>query len=188
MTKNAYTKQHAAPRSQRGAAIVEFALVALIFFALVLGTMEFGRLLYLWNTVQEVTRRAAREAVVRDFNTQISAIQREAIFRPGSSGAVFLPAGLEISNTQIQINYLNGTFSQASPMPLDPADNFSACNDVTRASSCIRFVEACVATNGTCTGSLTYAPMVGLFSFLAISIPVSSVVMPAESLGFSVGL
>lgn len=170
---------------QRGAAIVEFAIVALIFFTLVLGIMEFGRLLFIWNTVQEVTRRAAREAVVRDFTTEVDAIRRNAIFRGGSSGTAYLPAGAEITNAEIQISYLNASLADASPLPTDPADNISACNDVTRTDSCIQFVEACVATDGACTGSITYIPMAGLFPFLAISIPVSSVRMPAESLGFN---
>ena len=45
---------------QQGAAAVEFALVALLFFTLLFGILEFGRMLYLYNTVQEVSRRAAR--------------------------------------------------------------------------------------------------------------------------------
>jgi Flp pilus assembly protein TadG len=170
---------------QQGAAVIELALTMMVFLTVALGIMELGRIMYLWNTVQEVTRRAAREAVVRDFTSQVSAIQREAIFRAGSTGAAYLPAGLEISNTRVQINYLNASLNEASPLPADPADNLSACGDASRTSSCIRFVEACVATNSTCTGAVTYAPMAGLFPFLAVSIPVSSVVMPAESLGFS---
>ncbi|HVK53561.1 MAG TPA: TadE family protein [Burkholderiales bacterium] len=171
--------------SQHGAAIIEVALTMMVFLVVSLGIMELGRIMYLWNTVQEVTRRAAREAVVRDFTSQVGAIQREAIFRSGSTGAAYLPAGLEISNTNIQISYLNASLSEASPLPADPADNLSACGDASRTSSCIRFVEACVATNSTCTGAVTYVPMAGLFPFLAVSIPVSSVVMPAESLGFN---
>jgi len=172
-------------RRERGAAAVEFAIVAMLFFTVILGIMEFGRILYLWNTVQEVTRRAAREAVVRSF-ADADKIQRAAVFNPeGGTGTAYLPAGLEITSLNVKINYLNGTLAVASPMPADPSDNISACNDATRAASCIRFVEACVATAGNCTGSVQYAPMAGIFPFLAISIPVSSVIMPAESLGFS---
>lgn len=166
-----------ADRPQRGAAVIEFAMVALIFFTLLFAIMEFGRMLYIWNTVQEVTRRAARAAVVSDFTTEIPTIKSNAIF-----GGATLPAGLEISNAEIQINYLNGSLGSANPA--DPADNLSACNDATRTADCIQFVEACVATNGACTGSVSYVPMAGLFPFLAINIPVSSVLMPAESLGF----
>lgn len=174
-------------RHQRGATAVEFAIVAMLFFTIVLGIMEFGRVLYVWNTVQEVTRRAAREAVVRDFG-DASKVARAAVFNPETgSGTAFLPAGLEVTNTNVRINYLNGNLVPANPMPADPSDNMSACADATRTASCIRYVEACLApSGGGCSGSVNYRPMVGLFPFLAIPIPLSSVIMPAESLGFSV--
>jgi len=54
--------------SQRGAAAVEFALVAALFFMLLIGIMEMGRLVFYWNTVTEVTRLGARLAVVCDLN------------------------------------------------------------------------------------------------------------------------
>jgi hypothetical protein len=184
-------------RPQRGAATVEFALIAIVFFMILLGIMEFGRLMYVWNTTQEVTRRAAREAVVRDFTSaEIAAIQREAIFRGGSTGTANLPAGVEITNATVRIVYLtvdaagNRVAITAGNMPSDPADNISACNDAGRVFiSCIRFVQACVAVADDCVTSIPYQPMVLLLANLgidlAINIPASSVVMPAESLGFA---
>ncbi len=179
------------PRRQRGAAAVEFALIALVFFTLLLGIIEFGRLLYLWNTVQEVTRKAAREAVVRWIDDR-AAIKREAIFRGGTSGAVALPAGPELTDATISIRYLSsynpstGVGVDASPEPTSAADNLGACLDGGRSSSCIRFVEAkvCAAAESGCN-PVQYVPLVGLFPFLAINIPDSTVVMPAESLGLS---
>ena len=51
---------------QRGAAAIEFALLSLfVFFPLLLGLIEVSRYMFLYNTVQEVTRRAAREATIR---------------------------------------------------------------------------------------------------------------------------
>jgi len=47
---------------------VEFALVAALFFTLVLGAMEMGRLLWTWNAAGEATRLGARLAVVCDMN------------------------------------------------------------------------------------------------------------------------
>src|SRR5881396_498847 len=137
-------------RSQRGVAAVEFALIAVVFFMVLLGIMEFGRLMYVWNTTQEVTRRAAREAVVRDFSaSETAAIKRESIFQGGTSGTVYLPAGVEITNATVQLVYLavdaggNRVAITAGNMPADPADNISACNDAGRVfTSCIRFVQA----------------------------------------------
>jgi hypothetical protein len=185
-------------RSQRGAATVEFALLAIVFFMVLLGIMEFGRIMYIWNTAEEVTRRAAREAVVRDFTAaEIDAIQRQSIFRGGSAGTAYLPAGVEITNTSVKIVYMtvdaggNRVAIAAGNMPLDPADNISACADALRVNiSCIKFVQACIAVAADCVRSIPYQPMVALLANLgidlAINIPASAVVMPAESLGFSI--
>lgn len=51
---------------QRGATIVEFGLIAGVFFTLLLGIAEFSRVLFYWNTAAEVTRLGARMAVVCD--------------------------------------------------------------------------------------------------------------------------
>lgn len=155
---------------QRGTAAVEFALIAIVFFTLLLGIIEFGRVLYVWNSAQEVTRRAAREAVVL-WVDQADTARSRALF-----GGASLPAGAEITAANINIEYLNATGTPAS-LPLSPADNISACMDPSRAGSCIRFVEVSL------TGA-RYIPMIGLFTFLAIDIPASTVVMPAESMGY----
>jgi len=176
---------------------VEFALIAVVFFMVLLGIAEFGRIMYVWNTTQEVTRRAAREAVVRDFSAaETAAIKREAIFQAGTSGTVSLPAGVEITNATVRLVYLtvdaggNTVAITAGNMPADPADNISACGDAARMFiSCIRFVQACIAVDDTCVSSIPYQPMVVLLGNLgidlAINIPASTVVMPAESLGFT---
>lgn len=179
--------------TQRGAAAVEFALVAIPFFLLMFGAMEFGRLMYLWNTVQEVTRNAARRAVVTDFTntTAIASIKQSAVFRVTAGS---LPGASEISDARVNIRYLNATGSLSSPMPLSPGDNIAACLDSTRAAECISFVEVCVSTGNTCEAGelISFVPMVSLFSqsgpystdLTGLKIPLSTVRMPAESLGF----
>jgi Flp pilus assembly protein TadG len=54
-------------RTQRGAAMVEFALVASLFFTVLIGVMDMGRLLWTWNAGVEATRLGARLAVVCDI-------------------------------------------------------------------------------------------------------------------------
>ncbi|MDI1243906.1 MAG: TadE/TadG family type IV pilus assembly protein [Rhodoferax sp.] len=180
---------------QRGVAAVEFALVAIPFFLLLFGAMELGRLLYLWNTVQEVTRHAARQAVVTNFKdpTALAAIKQSAVFRVNAGT---LPAAPEISDSNVVIRYLNGAGAVASPMPTDPNDNIAACLDSERVAACIRFVEVCLSTGSTCSPKelIPFQPMIGLFStsganstdFSGIRIPLSTVRMPAESLGYTV--
>jgi Flp pilus assembly protein TadG len=68
------------PARQRGAALVEFALVAMIFFVLLIGIFEFGRVMFTWNSAVEATRRGARLAVVCDIdNDQIKAQMRSML-------------------------------------------------------------------------------------------------------------
>ncbi|MFA5170677.1 MAG: TadE family protein [Sulfuriferula sp.] len=173
---------------QSGVAAVEFALIAIVFFTLLLGIIEFGRFLYVRNTVQQVTRAAAREAVVSVFTgSSITSMQKDAVFHPGASGTPVLPGSPEITSAQIHIHYMYSPTQEITTLPSDPADNISACLDPTRTSSCIRFVKAeiCTVQEMPCTHPVIYQPIMGLFSFLHIDIPPSSVTMPAESMGYT---
>jgi Flp pilus assembly protein TadG len=59
-------------RYQRGAALVEFALVTSAGFIVVLfAVFELGRLLFIFNTANEATRLGARLATVCDANTTL---------------------------------------------------------------------------------------------------------------------
>lgn len=178
---------------QAGIAAVEFALIAIPLFLLLIGIIEVGRLMYVWNTVQEVTRNAARQAVVTDFRdtAAVDAIRRRALFRL-TDGT--LPAASEVSTANVVIRYLNATGNVPTSMPESPADNLSACQDAGRVDECVRYVEVCVSTGTTCAPNelIAFAPMTGLFSgasvvgadFTVLRIPLSSMRMPAESLGF----
>ncbi|WP_269504981.1 TadE/TadG family type IV pilus assembly protein [Burkholderia sp. IMCC1007] len=55
-------------RGQRGATIVEFALIASMLIMLLIGVFEFGRVLFYWNTASEALRLGARTAIVCDVN------------------------------------------------------------------------------------------------------------------------
>lgn len=156
---------------QRGVAAVEFAIIAMLLFTLLFGIIEFGRLFYVFNTVQEVTRHAAREAVVRWVdNSSTSPAKTLALF-----GGTSLPAGAEITAANINIDYLTAAGGTPSPFPGSAADNISAC--LSGADGCIALVRVSIA-------GATYAPMVGLFPYLSVTIPDSTVTMPAESLGY----
>jgi hypothetical protein len=50
--------------NEKGTTIAEFAVVALIFFTVIFGIIEFGRLLYTHNALTDATRRGARFAVL----------------------------------------------------------------------------------------------------------------------------
>jgi hypothetical protein len=180
-------------RYQRGVAAVEFAFLAIPFFLILFGIVEAGRLMYVLNTVQEVTRNAARLAVVTDFTDQtaLEMIRRQAVFRL-TEGT--LPAAPEIASGNIVIRFLNAEGELASPLPINPVDNLSACRDAIRVGECIRYVEVCVSKGSGCSDAerVAFVPVTGLFSgasensvdWTFLKIPLSSTRMPAESLGF----
>ena len=47
---------------ERGSTVVEFAMVAGVFFMILIGVIEFGRLLYTHNALNDAARRGARYA------------------------------------------------------------------------------------------------------------------------------
>lgn len=92
---------HASPPRQRGAAVVEFALVALVFFVLLIGIFEFGRVMFTWNSAVEATRRGARLAVVCDMNqAQIKTQMRNIlpVITNGDIQITYLPGGCDVNS------------------------------------------------------------------------------------------
>lgn len=71
--------------SERGATIAEFAVVALFFFMLIFGVIEFGRFLYTHNALTDAARRGARYAVIhtaevaQDGNPYVAKCVKNAI-------------------------------------------------------------------------------------------------------------
>jgi Flp pilus assembly pilin Flp len=89
--------------AQRGAAAIEFAIVSAVFFMLLLGAIEMGRLLWTWNAATEATRLGARMAVVCDVNepniiTRMQ--QRLPYLQPGNVAVAYLPSGCTDANCQ----------------------------------------------------------------------------------------
>lgn len=160
---------------QQGVAAVEFAIVSLLFFTILFGILEFGRMLYLYNTMQEVTRSGARAAVVR-WVDQTATIKSIAFF-----GGTAIPAGAEVTSADMTIEYLNkaGVVVPVLNRPVDPGDNLSACGDNTRTAECIYSVRVSIV-------GVSYRPMVNLFNFLNIALPTATVTMHAESMGFQI--
>ena len=52
-------------QSERGSELVEFAFVSILLFTLVFGIMEFGRAIWIYDTVAHLAREGARYAIVR---------------------------------------------------------------------------------------------------------------------------
>lgn len=90
---------------QRGVTTVEFAVVGALFFTLLLGSIEVGRAMFVWNTLTEATRRGARVAAVCGINHP--AIARVTVFgdpRANNNNSPILP---NLTTANVAVAYLN---------------------------------------------------------------------------------
>jgi TadE-like protein len=89
---------------QCGTTTIEFALVAMIFFTLIMGVIDFGRWIFASQSAAEATRLGARTAVVCDVELGAGgpARSRMLFFLPGATNANILisysPAGCTITS------------------------------------------------------------------------------------------
>lgn len=91
-------------RRQAGLAAVEFALIAAaILFPLLIGIMEFGRIIFYWNAATEATRLGARLAVVCDLDDSTIKSKMNALFPVIDTTEIqiiYEPAGCTTTNCQ----------------------------------------------------------------------------------------
>lgn len=101
---------------QHGVAAVEFALVASLFFTLLIGIAEMGRMLWTWNAAVEATRLGARLAVVCSLN-EVSIRSRMQQMLPalanGNININYLPSGCTTANCRGVSVRLTGYTHQA---------------------------------------------------------------------------
>ena len=140
---------------QRGAETVEFAMIALLFFAILFAIIEFSRAMFTWNALAEATRRGARLAAVCPVGSPIPA--QVAIFDviDGSLGTSPIISGL--TPNMVSIRYLN-----------------EGGNDEADAKN-IRFVEASIT-------DYPHQLIIPLWGSL-LTAPPFTTTLPSESLG-----
>lgn len=88
---------------QRGAAVVEFALIASLLLTLLIGIMEFSRITFYWNAATEATRLGARLAVVCDLDDATVKSRMHALFPVVGADQIdieYLPGGCAIDTCQ----------------------------------------------------------------------------------------
>jgi predicted transcriptional regulator len=111
-------------RHMQGVYVVEFAIIGLLLFTLLLGVLEMGRLYFTVNALDEVVRRGARLAAVCDIQDPV--ILRRAIFKAATdSSASDLIGGLETADLTLVYLDENGV-PVASPNDLVNASGFMA--------------------------------------------------------------
>jgi Flp pilus assembly protein TadG len=74
-------------KNERGTTIAELAVVALLFFTIVFGIIEFGRLLYTHNALTDATRRGARYASIHHGATAADqlAVKNYVVYGPNGT-------------------------------------------------------------------------------------------------------
>ncbi|WP_374584322.1 TadE/TadG family type IV pilus assembly protein [Pseudoduganella sp.] len=174
---------------QRGATLVEFGLALPLLLLLLLALIEYGRLMFLRNAVQEVSRRAARAAALTDFSdaAAMQQLRLRALLR-GDQDA--LPLAPQVGSANIRIDYLwMDAAGNLQPLPLLPAcplANRINCAREAQGASCIRFVRVRLCGSGPGCPPLAYQPLVPGIP-VPDSLPLASTLAPAESLGYVPG-
>jgi Flp pilus assembly protein TadG len=164
-------------KSQRGAALPEFALIGLLFFTLLFSAIEVGRWLFTWNTLVEATRRGARIAAVcplfDDYIKIATVFGTPSQSRPIADQNSPVVRGL--NSSQVTIAYYS----------VDDATNTTKYVDLTTANTNlakIKLVEVGLTLNDNNWDYRFIAPIVG--DILGkIFPPTVSTTLPIESLG-----
>ena len=88
-------------REERGAALVEFSIAALVFLTAVFAVIEFGRLLWTHNALTDAARRGARYAVNHTAGDTSNA-QRVAVYGTLDDAASPLVFGLQPEHVKVE--------------------------------------------------------------------------------------
>lgn len=178
--------------NQRGAAAVEFALLAIVFFSLVFGILEVARIIYLFNILPEVTRRAGIIAANSNFDDDtLEAIQSQALFSDRNGNLIF---GAPITSAHVKINYLSisrdsntGAITKEpiTTRPSSPMENYANCVASPYNPNCIRLIQVriCQPSAGNDCTPVPYQMQFPLIDMSGLVLPRSETIVPASTLG-----
>lgn len=182
---------------QRGVAAVEFSFVAIVFLLVFFGMVEVARAMYIINTLQEVTRRAAALATNADFSNAatMQGVRQRAIFRDSPG---FLLFAQPVTDAHIIIDYMwiqrsGGAMTMVAipsgSLPASPAANFANCFGDPYSEGCIRLVRVrvCQTASADDCDPVGYQNLVSLVPF-SFALPVATTIVTAETLGMPAGV
>ena len=184
-------------RARRGIVTIEFALLLTFFLTLVFFLIELAHALYLWNTLAQVTREAARAAAMTDPADAgaMAALRQRALMSDAAAGT--LPFGAPLNADYLRIDYqwvdAAGNVGSVSPaaLPPCPLQQRINCLDAPHGARCIRLVRVRVCLPGstdTCA-PVPYPPLLPVLDALftnaqlPLNLPLSETTVLAESLG-----
>lgn len=171
---------------QHGLAMVEVAVLMGLFLALMLGVFELSRIMFLWNTLANVTRRAAATVAV-----SAPAADHSAALTAVAFGGVPLSVP-QISGNHFLVEYLDRN-RQPVPVPPSAVDNLRNCaQDPEGVTQCVRFVRVrlCEPGGGSGCEQVSYEPLfpLGGITDMELRFPNFETVIPVGSLGYRPGL
>jgi len=113
----------AGAKAERGAALIEFALVSLALYLLLAATIEFGRLMFSAQGMQDIARLAARELAVAPLPADITFEAALTYVDPVSGNApvlqrIFNPACLVVNLDDFATDQEIDDFFASPNMPL----------------------------------------------------------------------
>ncbi|HMF55184.1 MAG TPA: TadE/TadG family type IV pilus assembly protein [Pyrinomonadaceae bacterium] len=94
---------------ERGATLMEFALVGSVFIVTLFAVLEFGRLFWTHNALRDAARRGARYATVRRNDAAgILAVQKMVVYGdPNADPATAKPVVSGLTTGNVAVNYQN---------------------------------------------------------------------------------
>lgn len=181
-------------RKEKGVAAIELALTLPILLTFVFGIIELARAMYICNTLQEVTRRAAAMAVHADFSDgpAMQRLREQAIFRDSPGYLAFADP---VTEEYVKIDYLSipatGNVPQpiSGALPSSPAANLLTCTKNPYDSSCIRLVRVRICLPDGDRNSCDPVPYKTMTSYVGLpfNLPISTTIAQVETLGLPPG-
>lgn len=170
-------------------------MVLVLLLILVCGVLEVTRVLYLINTLQVVTARAAAAAAHTDLRNgaAMDAVRQQAVFRSSAGGLVL---GAPITDAHVRIDYLALAGPEADMLSEIPAASLPSCAPNNRLTclrnpydaSCIRLVRAriCDPADASTCRSVAYRSVFTMMP-LPLQLPTAPAIARAEGLGAGPG-
>jgi Flp pilus assembly protein TadG len=150
-------------RSERGTAVVEFALIAPLLFLVLFGVLEFGRILNAYNQVTQLAGQGARAAAV-SFNPDGTAVGDSS----GVAGGACSSAGTHSIQCQLSSYYAGN-------------DSLSGVN------ACIPALPSGIGQPVTVHVTYRYNFITGLFGFAHITLSATQTERAEAPAGYTAG-
>ncbi len=140
-------RQQTTHQPERGQALVEFALVAIVFFIFVFGMIDAGRAVWNYNTLAQATREGTRYAIVHGSDSTAPSGPGSETYTPPDSDTMVTQqvekfgGGLNTSRLTVRSEWPDGTniagnqVTVTSEYEFEPIFNFLGLVSFTMTSS-----------------------------------------------------